>query len=207
MYEDIVGKFAELAVKTFLERDGYIVMPYGVEYALRSGGNLTHNQYKELRLPDQIRRTPDFLVISPKQQYWRLLEVKYRSHWNEQVRSDLKDALKAQASCWKEVYVLIAVKAPAADGPAPENHIRVANVLIEDGDLVVSVASEASIKRWDDVVWTDFCTITDSFPECCSDKFSHSRFRELAYYVQNFPIQFHDDILMRQVTIDAFEGL
>jgi hypothetical protein len=207
IYEDLVGKSAEIAAKTFLERDGYKVLPYGVEYALRTGICVTTKQYWTLGLSEQIRRTPDFLVISPKCEYWRLLEVKYRSHWDETTRNQLKQSLADQASNWENVHVLIVLREPVGDGREPDNQIRIARTLMVDNQLCVLGSNNTVSKNWDEVGWEDFNLLKESFPECCGDKFGISRFRELADFFQNLPKRFDDEILTRQVVAEARKGI
>lgn len=199
MYEDLVGKSAEMAVKTFLEMDGYKVMPYGVEYALRTGISMTREQYVALSLPNQIRRTPDFLAISPKCEYWRLLEVKYRSHWDEQTRTQLKQPLMEQASSWGNVHVAIGLKEPFGGKAAPDSQIRIAQIFMEDKQLCVFCCNNSGAKKWDNVGWGDLGMLKESFPECCGNKYAVSRFRELAYYFANMPQRFDDEILSKEV--------
>ena len=207
MYEDLVGKSAEMAVKTFLEMDGYKVMPYGVEYALRTGISMTQKQYVALSLPSQIRRTPDFLVLSPKCEYWRLLEVKYRSHWDENTRNQLKKSLAEQASSWGMVHVAIGLKEPFGDKAGADSQVRIGQIFMEDKQLCVLCCNDAGAKKWDDVEWGDLGLLTESFPECCGNKYAASRFRELAYYFANLPKRFDDEILTKEVMSEIWDDM
>jgi hypothetical protein len=62
--------------------------------------HLDKDQYFQLGLPDQLRYLPDLLIASPEITAASLVEVKFRSIFNQETASDLYHVLSRQFNCW-----------------------------------------------------------------------------------------------------------
>ena len=192
-YTDTVGKRAEQAVRFFLESEGYKVIPYGVEHTLKDIVALGTEAYSALRLNDVISSAPDFFVLSPKNQGYWLLEVKYRACWSNLTQSGLKEDFETQARCWKSVVSLIAVKSPVGPDGVPTSHIRVGQLFERGSKLKAHVKSTDEGKEWDEIQWDDLYPIEEVFGACCQNEAGGKRLVELVQTIRNMPEYSVDD--------------
>jgi len=185
-YTNTVGQRTEQAVKSFLEGDGYKVIPYGVEHTLKDVVALGA-AYSKLCLDEVISSAPDFFVLSPDTQCYWLLEVKYRYCWSDLTRSGLKCYFEAQARCWKRVFAAIAVKSPVGTSGLPTSHIRACQLFTDNGKLRAYVKGIAGGKEWDDMQWDNLSPIEDVFRDCCQDEAGKHRLREFVRTIREAP--------------------
>ena len=186
-YTNTVGKLAEQAVKSFLEGDCYTVIPYGVEHTLKDVVNLGTDKYSKLCLEKVVSSAPDFFVLSPQNQSYWLLEVKYRGCWDNLTRSGLKECLEPQTQCWKNVVALIAIKIPVGADKSPSSYIRVCQLFTIGGKLNVFTQGNSGSKGWDEVQWDDLYPIEGVFTACCQDDTSKRRLSILVKAIRETP--------------------
>jgi len=186
-YTNTVGKRAEQAVKSFLEGDGYKVIPYGVEHTLKDVVNLGPVIYSRLCLEKVVSSAPDFFVLPPQNQICQLLEVKYRSCWSDLTRSGLKEDLEPQTQCWKKVFALIAIKIPVGTDGSPSSYIRACELGIVSGKLNAVTQGNGGLKEWDEVQWDDLHPIEGVFTSCCQDDASKCRLSNLVKSIREMP--------------------
>ena len=127
LYEDKVGRISEAAIKTFLERCGYKVIPYGVEHTLCDVVAFGKKQYSQLQLIDVIRTAPDFFVLSPKCEYYRLLEIKYCNFWSETERA----YLKADLAVCRNIPFMRLVSHAAISSEVKGSTLHIAHIVFE----------------------------------------------------------------------------
>jgi hypothetical protein len=197
-YTDTVGKRVEQAVRSFLENEGYKVIPYGVEHTLQDVVALGTEAYSALRLNDVISSAPDFFVLSPKNQGYWLLEVKYRACWGNLTQSGLKEDFETQARCWKSVVCLIAVKSPVGPDGVPTSHIRVGQLFERGSKLKAHVKSADEGKKWDDLQWDDLYPIEEVFGACCQNEAGKQRLNKLVRTIRETPEHSIDMNLLRK---------
>ncbi|MEI7728104.1 MAG: hypothetical protein WCO56_00920 [Verrucomicrobiota bacterium] len=186
-YTNSVGQRAEQAVKSFLEGDGYKVIPYGVEYTLKDVAALSTEAYSALHLSDVITSAPDFFVLSPSKQGWWLLEVKYRKCWCDLARDGLKKKLEMQARCWKRVVVLIAVKHPVGPDKLSTSYIRACQLCMDSGRLMAYRTNSTEGREWDAIEWDFLDPIEAVFGACCQNMAGMKRLNKLVETIKKMP--------------------
>lgn len=108
-----------------------------------------------IKLPQQLRSTPDFLVIDTGSGNSMLLEVKFRRTFDDAVAHELHSCLTAQARWWPEAVTMVVVAdPPGLPGDQYQDFIRV----ILPGDLWLLSAKFSAAQRW-----TRFATIGKVF--------------------------------------------
>lgn len=207
-YSDKVGGLAEDAVQGFLASGGFTVIPYGIEHTLKVVADLDLKQYAQLQLDEVIATAPDFFVLSPERQYYWLLEVKYRSFWSDETRDWLKSHLEPQVKCWRRMLVLIAIKSPVGTPGAPESHIRVGQLFVENGKLSVYAQTCVGGKEWDQVQWEDLPGIGDVFSACCSNTGGLEQLCNLIESIRSMPDDDHTlDVSDKRKVLEVLKKL
>lgn len=148
------GGITQTLIKSMLTDAGYKVVPLGVEEVIREVTTLDHVKYKQLNLPEVLRKMPDFFVSDSESTKCWLVEVKYRKKWEPTVKKKLGEALKNQARLWGSIYVIILLGTPV-DGKRndmPFAWVGVAKVFVESEQLKVHTSDGESIL-WDKLQW------------------------------------------------------
>lgn len=130
---DAKGRFAETLISSLLEYAGYRVQRLGVEEVVSEVKAAIARGEPGLQLPEQLRRAPDFLVIDPRTGKCTLLEVKFRSRFDDEVAHELHGTLSRQVALWPEMITAIV----CADVPDERgyNDIRAHVRLLHPADL------------------------------------------------------------------------
>jgi len=112
-----------------------------------------------------LRKLPDFFAANRERTKTWLIEVKFRTTWNEDVRDELGRSLRDQAQLWSPLFVILFF----GDSPSvhyrdqPASWVRVAHVLLDNGELKFHF--NGGLKSWSESVWTEFDRVQDIFPE------------------------------------------
>ena len=122
----VKGQITQSLVKVLFERAGYRVMRLGIEEMFSEIVHLDKDQYFQLGLPDQLRYLPDLLIASPEITTASLVEVKFRSVFNQETASDLYRVLSRQFNYWPSALcVLLIGESCLEDGRFHQDYIRV----------------------------------------------------------------------------------
>ncbi|MGY6564203.1 hypothetical protein [Billgrantia desiderata] len=106
------GQVAQTLSKLLLEQVGYRVVPLGVEELVKGAAYLSYDDYKQISLPDGLRKLPDFLVIDPDKKSSFLVEVKYMKRSNGSVLHAIHERLVEQLNYWPEMITLLLRSTP-----------------------------------------------------------------------------------------------
>ncbi|EKQ6538732.1 MULTISPECIES: hypothetical protein [Enterobacteriaceae] len=110
----IKKEMSEGIVKAILEHHGYRVIDTGIEKVIREVSCLPQDLYLTLGFPDALRRLPDFVVMDVAQTHKNLVDVKYRSVWDNSLLFDNK--ILAQLEYYKNIILIVINSNP----PAPK---------------------------------------------------------------------------------------
>lgn len=110
------GRVAERILMSLLERASLRVTPLGIETLLDEVKFLDHASYKSLGLPPALRSLPDLIVASPRLEWVRLVEVKFRRVFDLEVARELKGQLDRQRQHWPEYYAVLMIGTPRVEG-------------------------------------------------------------------------------------------
>ncbi|MBT2134747.1 hypothetical protein KK137_10410 [Croceibacterium sp. LX-88] len=104
---------SEGIVRAVLEDAGYRVTDFGIEKLIPGLNRHPLEHYRALAYPAAIRKLPDFVVTAGDEQSKQLVEVKYRTDWQLEVLTELRE----QVAAMQEI-VLVSFNASA---PNPQN--------------------------------------------------------------------------------------
>ena len=110
------GRLAERIIVSLLERGGFRVTRLGIEELLDEIKYLPRDQYVGLGLPPQLRTLPDLLVADPRVSWARLLEIKFRRRFDDEVARELHGAISEQRQFWPESWALVMIAEPFVEG-------------------------------------------------------------------------------------------
>ncbi|PLA73971.1 hypothetical protein CYQ88_08380 [Hydrogenovibrio sp. SC-1] len=105
----VKGQVAQSLVKTIFETGGYRVSRLGVEEVFKEVTHLEYRQYQALKLPLALRTLPDFLVATPDIDKAWLLEVKFRSNFDNDTITELHETLSKQFNYWDDAVAVILI--------------------------------------------------------------------------------------------------
>lgn len=156
----IKKEMTEGIVRAILEDAQYRVIDSGIEKVLRELSCLSSAEYAALGYPDAMSHLPDFTVMNKAQSSKQLVEVKYRTHWDE----SLFDEVREQVRIFREI-VLVSVNAKAPD-PNKLNHpsrfLRCCRLKM-DGDVYrVELNVKDSDKAKYSTVWQPVKSLTNT---------------------------------------------
>lgn len=141
------GRLAERIVATLLERGGFRITRLGIEELFDEVKYLDKATYIALGLPDQLRSLPDFLVADPSVTWAKMLEVKFRRRFDDEVARDLHAALADQRVHWPQAWAIILIAEPFVEGGRfHQDYIR----LLAPDDLQKLLARPPRLQGEDD---------------------------------------------------------
>lgn len=121
LLSDAKGHFAETIVSTVLEYAGYRVVRLGVEEMVSEVKAAVARAERSLKLPEQLRSAPDFLVVDPRSGESPLLEVKFRRALDDPAAEAPHQRLARQVAFWPGMVTPIVCadrpNSPAARAP------------------------------------------------------------------------------------------
>lgn len=173
----IKKEMTEGIVRALLEDAQYRVIDSGIEKVLRELSCLSATEYKALGYPDAMSRLPDFTVMNREQTTKRLVEVKYRSTWCEDVFEEVKEQVRIFGE-----LVLISVNAKAEDPRrfnGPSRFLRCCRLRFEGDTYMVQYRSNCgslvwkpvdSIKNSSQWLWWSMLKLPEVFPQLSEDK-------------------------------------
>ena len=139
------GQFAQMLASTLLEWSGYRVVRFGVEETVSEVKATLARGEPTIRLPQQLRSTPDFLVIDTVSGDSMLLEVKFRRTFDDAVARELHSCLSAQARWWPEAATMVVVAdPPGLSGEQYQDFIRI----IMPDELPLLATKAPASQRW-----------------------------------------------------------
>jgi hypothetical protein len=157
---------------TLLERGGYRVTPLGIEELFDEVKFLPLSQYLALGLPPALRSLPDLLVTNSNVSWARLIEVKFRQRFDQEVAEELYSALTEQRKYWPDLYAIIMIGEPfVKEGKFHQDFVRV--VPPSDTEKLRYNPPEGTYeneRKRMEKVWDQLLTITKLFssPPTCS---------------------------------------
>jgi len=120
------GQLTQSIAKMLFEKAGYRVTRLGIEELFSEVIHLDQKQYLELELPENLRSLPDLLIATKEMTCAKLIEVKFRSSFNEASAKGLYDILSKQFKCWPNtVCMLMISKSPINGGRFHQDYIRI----------------------------------------------------------------------------------
>lgn len=164
-------EMSEGMVRAVLEHAGYVVTDTGIEKLLSGLNCLTGAAYLDLDFPLALRKLPDFVVMTPDHREKHLVEVKYRSDWN----TDIFSAMREQVVHFREI-ILISINAKAKDPRGyngPSRYLRCCSLRYMAGTYQVELRGrEGADLAWHDVtglsdhesLWWQMVPLTEKFP-------------------------------------------
>src|SRR5437867_1131672 len=118
------GQLTQSIAKMLFERAGYRVTRLGIEELFHEVIHLDAAQYKKLGLPEPLRFLPDLLVATPEISAARLVEVKFRSRFNETSSKDLYSTLSRQFEYWPHTVCMLMIAEPLGGNRFHQDFIR-----------------------------------------------------------------------------------
>jgi hypothetical protein len=120
------GVVTQSILKALLERGGYRVTRLEIEELFSEIKHINLQQYQSLNLPLQLRFLPDLLVAEVDMTHVFMVEVKFRSRFDEYSAHSLFDELERQRTYWEQSYAVIMIAEPfITDGQYHQDFIRV----------------------------------------------------------------------------------
>ncbi|QFZ92856.2 hypothetical protein [Synechococcus elongatus] len=159
------GVVTQVLLKSLLEDAGYRIVPLGIEEVLRELACLDEAKYKELKLPDQLRKLPDFFVADIDFQETFLVEVKYRKKWNPTTRANLQEVLLQQTRLWNPLLLIIFLgnsAKPHYQDEKPSHFIKTTQLRSENNNIYF-LNSSREWMIWEEADWDKFIRIQDIF--------------------------------------------
>jgi hypothetical protein len=148
LISDAKGRFAETIISTILEYAGYRVVRLGVEEAVSEVKAGVARGESPLKLPDQLRTAPDFLVVDPRSGVTTLLEVKFRRTFDDEVARLLHLRLKQQVALWPGTVTAIVCAQVPETAKATRPDIRAHIGCLREDDLERLVDVHATLPRF-----------------------------------------------------------
>ncbi|MBO9519442.1 MAG: hypothetical protein J7493_15375 [Porphyrobacter sp.] len=166
-------EMSEGIVRAVLEDAGYRVTDFGIEKLVPGLNRHTRKQYEALAFPTTIRKLPDFIVTAGDEQSKQLVEVKYRTAWQLEVLSDLREQVEAMREI---VLVSFNASAPNPRGfiDSPARFLRCCRLRCEDGRYEAELRGrDAPGRAWysvdslgsDDALWWQMSPLREVFPQ------------------------------------------
>ena len=122
----VKGQVTQILVKTLFERVGYRVTRLGVEELFYEVVHLDAKAYANLKLPENLRFLPDFLIAEPDISKAFLLEVKFRKKLDINSAKTLYATLSKQRKYWPDSYcILILGESPVKGGRFHQDYMRI----------------------------------------------------------------------------------
>lgn len=106
----IKKEMSEGIVKAILEHHSYRVIDTGIEKVIREISCLPQDLYLTLGFPDALRRLPDFVVMDVNQTHKTMVDVKYRSTWDNSLLFDKK--VLSQLNFYKKTVLVVINSTP-----------------------------------------------------------------------------------------------
>ena len=160
------GSVSQALVRSLFSHSGMIIAPLGIEETIREVAELPLEQYVALDLPVALRKLPDFFVTNfERTQHW-LVEVKYRSAWSDECKSELGEALRIQAETWNPLVAIIFLGQSDSHFPnQPNSWIRAVRLRTGPGGLEFwDARTTGGFVSWGLADWLKFERVQDVFP-------------------------------------------
>ncbi|WP_226099515.1 hypothetical protein [Dickeya oryzae] len=116
----IKKEMSEGIVKAILGHHGYRVIDTGIEKVIREVSCLPQDLYNTLGFPDSMRRLPDFVIMNVDQTNKILVDVKYRSTWDNSLLFD--ERILTQLNYYKNITLVVVNSNPPPPPPTMKNH-------------------------------------------------------------------------------------
>lgn len=159
------GQITQVLLKALLEDSGYRIVPLGIEGVIRELAILNESQYFALRLPNLLRRLPDFFVSDQSLSSASLIEVKYRKEWTNQTRELLGQQILPQVRDWSPIVLMVFLGTPAkADANLPSSWMGLIRLSCIEGEIHAIDNRGKSYAKWSEISWKDFKRVQDFFP-------------------------------------------
>jgi hypothetical protein len=124
--DTVKARITQSVLAALLERCGYRVTRLGIEELFGEVKFKELAQYRELKLPEQLRYLPDLLVVSREESQAFLVEVKFRRRFDERSARSLFEKIKRQRRYWPESYAVLMIAEPFVPrGRFHQDYIRV----------------------------------------------------------------------------------
>ena len=176
------GHLAVRIFVTLLERGGYRVTRLGIEELFDEVKYLPLHQYLALGLPRALRTLPDLLVANPNVSWTRLIEVKLRKRFDQEVAKELHSILSEQRQYWPDSYAIIMIGDPfVKDGKYHQDVVRVVPPSETDSLLYSPPEGSYEDERMRmERVWNQLPLLTRLFasPKSCSTPEEETRARD-----------------------------
>jgi hypothetical protein len=122
----VKAQVSQSLLSILLERRGYRVSRLGVEELFGEVKHIDLPKYRSLNLPPQLRTLPDLLVAAVDMSEAYLVEVKFRSRFDDKAAADLKAELDHQRKYWPTSYAVLMIGEPFIKGGRfHQDYIRV----------------------------------------------------------------------------------
>ncbi len=165
----IKGWTTQTIARVLFEDAGYLVIPYGIEEIYKE----FMKSDKRFIVPESVKKSPDFMLITPDRGKMFLLEVKYRCHWDEKTKQSVGEELKKQVTAFGDIYFIVCVGDPYHNRPRthPENdptedYIKVIKIgRHPNNELGFYKNDEGATTHWSQFQEEDFYKIQDTFSE------------------------------------------
>lgn len=145
LFSDAKGQFAQSLVISLLEAAGYRVQRFGVEEVLSEVKSVSNRGEGYLDLPPALWALPDLLVLNLGTSAAGLVEVKFRTTFDDRTARELHAALGAQQRHWPGTHtVLVVADPPGWPGGRYQDYLRV----IRPDDLRALSPSTPAAEGW-----------------------------------------------------------
>jgi hypothetical protein len=122
----VKAQVSQTLLSALLEHRGYRVSRLGIEELFGEVKFIDLPKYLSLNLPPQLRSLPDLLVAAVDMSKAFLVEVKFRTRFDDIVAADLKAELDHQREHWPSSYAVVMIAEPfVKDGRFHQDCIRV----------------------------------------------------------------------------------
>lgn len=167
------GATTQILLKSLLEDAGYRIVPLGIEEVLRELSNLEQDHYKRLKLPETLRKLPDFFVADKNFDETYLVEVKYRKNWDQNTKAELEKTLKEQVKNWSPLLLLLFIgNSTKPDlSPSPAHFMKVLWLHYDEEENAIVSENSKELSYGIKESWDEFQRIQDVFVNV-NEKFS-----------------------------------
>lgn len=166
----IKASITQTLFRALSEDAGYHIVPLGIEEVIREVKGLSARKYLNLDLSSELRTLPDFFIADePFEKAW-LIEVKYRKHWNDASKRELKRVMEKQVKKWQPVFLVLFLGEKARDTETPASYIGIIKLTFENQLLCSRLKKRFpgelwETKPWDAIDWGTFNRFQDIFTE------------------------------------------
>jgi hypothetical protein len=108
----VKAQVSQTLLSALLERRGYRVSRLGIEELFGEIKFIDLPKYRSLNLPPQLRTLPDLLVAAVDMSKAFLVEVKFRTRFDDTLAANLKAELDHQREHWPSSYAVVMIAEP-----------------------------------------------------------------------------------------------